>query len=76
MNPQSVWYKLVLAFKKISCEQIASMKWLSYAVVVGILVELVMSSPDYNQHAYNTKGRNGYTGLNIWFNYDLYFVHP
>ena len=52
------------------------MKWLSYAVVVGILVEQVMSSPDYNQHAYNTKGRNGYTGLNVRFNYDLYFVHP
>ena len=33
------------------------MKWLSYAVVVGILVELVMSSPDYNQHPYDTKGK-------------------
>ena len=56
------------------------MKWLSYAVVVGILVELVISTPDYNQHAYNTKGRTVVTlnidGLNIWFHYDLYFVHP
>ena len=77
MNPQSVWYKLVLAFKKISCEQIASMKWLSYAVVVGVLVELVMSSPDYNQHAYDTKGRTVVTPDSIFGSIMIFilFIH-
>ena len=49
------------------------MKWLNCAVVVGILVELVMSSPDYNQHAYNTKGRTVTPdSIRIWFHYDFF----
>ena len=51
------------------------MKWLSYAVVVGILVELVMSSPDYNQHAYDTKGRT-VTPDSIFGFIMIFFLHP
>ena len=52
------------------------MKWLSDIVVVGILVELVMSSPDYNQDAYNTKGRTVVTPASIFGSIMIFFLHP